>query len=385
MRTFIIRVLFCFLGIWSIANAPSARAQQASTDSTDFAFLPAIAYNSDLGLILGGISSWYNYRDDVYPFYSYITLSGIFSTKGLASFSFAHDKPHAFGKDMRLITEMYVLRFFEDSFYGIGNYSTIKNTPPNLPDYYTFQSFSMGLAGTTRLPLKKISPTQQLDATFKVKLNYETPWGNGTDRLITTAQPLGVDGGRTFMLGTGLIWEGRNSEFNPTKGNFAKAAFSVGQKIWGSSYNLTVFEYDIRQYLTFHIIRDITLATRLSGTHTAGQVPYWEMAYAGDDETIRGYNARRFLDDNVAILNTELRTWLFAIPNSQTKFGGTLFFDVGSAFSNEDSFSGISDNLKYSAGFGGLTTLFTPEFIVRGDFGFSDEGMGVYFTIGFMF
>lgn len=384
MTTFVLNFIL-IAGLMFALLSPVKAQQNNPSDSTEIAFLPAIAYNSDLGLIAGGISSVYYFREHHYPFYRYINLSALISTKGMASLQILIDKPQAFNKNIRLTTDIYISRFFQDAYFGIGSDSLITAPPPNLPDFYTFQSFSMGFSSIIRLPIVNPSSYQQLDTQFTLDAQYETPWGNANDRLITRDAPLGVTGGRSVLIGAGLIWEGRNSEFYPTKGNYGAMSISFGNTLWGSSYNLALVSFDVRQYLTFHLVRDVTFASRLSGTLTSGEVPYWKLAYAGDEETIRGYLFRRFLNDNVAILNTELRTWLFSIPHSSVKFGGTLFFDAGHAYPNGTSFNKFISGLKYSAGFGGLGTIFTPDFIIRADFGFSEEGVGIYFTTGLMF
>ena len=358
-------------------------AQQ--TDSTEFAFLPALAYNSDFGLIAGGVTNWYNFKDNTKPFYSYLSLSAIISTKGLASFDLVLDKPFLFGKNIRQMTQVYGSRFFNDLYFGIANRSKINGAPQDLPDYFTFQSFTLGFLTNSRFPVFRFNENKQIDARIGINFRYETPWENGIDRLIMVEKPLGYNGARVAMVSAGLVWEGRDHEFNPTRGNYAEAGFAIGSSILGSNYSLITAEYDFRQYYSFYLIRDITFAVRFSGKNTSGEVPYWELAYAGDEETLRGYYARRFLDDNVAILNTELRTWLFQIPSSDIKIGGTLFIDTASTYSNGTAINTAILNRKQTLGFGGLMTLFTPDFIIRGDIGFSDEGYGIYFSLGYMF
>ncbi|MFV1883644.1 MAG: BamA/TamA family outer membrane protein [Balneola sp.] len=377
----------CLLFILMVGASFTARAQSNhASDSTEFAFLPAIAFNSDLGFIVGGITSLYNYKNDIRPFYSYINIAGIFSTKGLASFEIALDKPFAFGTNMRLTSSFYTSRFLEDTYYGIANYQKLEQDPPDgNPDYYLFKSFSSGFNGMLRIPASINAKQQQLDVLAILNLDYQTPWENGTERLISVQEPAGFKGGRTFMIGTGIIWEARNSEFNPTKGNYLETSIEIGNKLWGSSFNNFVLKHEMYHYLTFHLIKDITLANRFYAKHTSGETPYWKLAYAGDEETLRGYPSRRFLDDNVAILNTELRTWLIDFPSLDMKFGGNLFFDVGRTFPNGSSLNTITSDLKYTFGFSGTASFFTPDFIIRGDVGFSEEGTGVYITTGYMF
>ncbi len=358
---------------------------QASTDSVKYAFLPAIAYNSDLGFIFGGITNRYHYKQGITPFFSTINTSAIFSTKGVASFEFALDKPKVLGSKMRLTSNVYAFKFLQDSYFGLANYSKLTPIPEDFPEFYHFQSFSMGFNATLRIPALADSKKSQLDVLAILNLDYETPWENGTERLISLETPLGFDGGRTFMLGTGIIWEARNSEFAPTKGNYLETSLELGNKIWGSSFNTLVFKHDMRSYFTFHLIKDITFANRFFLKHTSGDTPYWKLAYAGDEETLRGYPSRRFLDDNVVILNNELRTWLFNFQDIDIKLGGTLFVDIGRTFKNGTSFNSITSDLKYTYGFGATSSVFTPDFIIRTDIGFSDEDTGVYITIGYMF
>ncbi len=379
-RAIVIIALFCF------GTLQNAQAQSVSgTDSTEFAFLPAVAFNSDLGLIGGGVFNWYIYKDSVEPFYGFINLSAIVSTKGLASFSLFYDKPKAFNRNLRLTSEVYSSRFFEDAYFGIGNYSVIKNPPENLPGYYQFKSFAAGFRVKGRFPLVRPNKASQLDANLIINTRYETPWDNGSDRLITLDAPLGIDGGVTSMLGLGLVWEARNSEFQPTSGTYASSNIEIGNSLWGSTFDLTVFESELRHYYTFFLIREITFANRVMARFTNGEVPYWKLSYAGDEETLRGFESRRFSDDHAVLLNSELRTWLFEIPENEMRFGGTLFMDIGRTFAEDTDVNTIKNDLKTTFGFGALASFFTPDFIIRCDFGFSKEGTGVYFTTGFMF
>lgn len=382
----IIRYRLLALIFFSLCLVGTSNArQQMPPDSLEFAFLPAIAYNSDFGLMGGGLFNWYHYKDDLLPFNRYVQLIAIASTKGLYTFQFLIDKPKAFGTEFRITNEFYVYRFFQDTYYGIGNYSKLSDPPAGKPDYYSFKSFSFGSDNEIRYPLYKNTSGKQFDIKGVANLKYETPWDNGDDRLITIEEPLGFSGGRTFMLGAGFTWEGRNNEFRPSSGTYAASDLLLSQSIWGSSFNFTQFKFDTRSYFTFHLIKDVTVANRFYLEMTSGEVPYWKLPYVGDEETIRGYASRRFQDDNAFAFNSELRTWLFSVPSIEAEFGGTLFFDLGRSFPNSATLNDITSDLKYSFGFGGTASFFSPNFIIRGDFGFTEEDLGIYFTVGYMF
>lgn len=366
-------------------SRPAKAQNQVPADSTNLAFLPALAYNSDIGLVAGGILNYFHYREDAAPFYSYTALSALVSTKGLASVSLTYDKTYFLSTTLRLTGDIYLSRLLEDPYFGIGNYTAIPGSMHPEDDFYSFKSLSAGFEFTFRHPLHHLSGGRQLDLTGILTFSYNTPWDTPDTRLIAVEKPTGYDGGRTSGIGTGIIWESRNNEFRPANGRYAEISAVAAQSWLGSSFNNFILKTELRNYLTFHVIRDVTLANRLYIKHTSGQVPYWELAYAGDKETLRGYPLRRFMDDNAAVLNTELRTWLFGFDIMKSEFGGTLFFDTGRSFSNSEPVKNIFKDLKYTFGFGGTASFFTPDFILRADVGFSKEGTGIYFTTGYMF
>ena len=268
-------LLLCFLSAAILTSATSdAQAQQTATiDSTEFAFLPAIAYDSDLGVIAGGIASRYHYRGDMKPFYSFINMYGLITTRGLISVFLEYDKPYIFNSDKRFYSETFISRFTGNQYYGIGNYNKLPDVLTDSSDYYFYNSFSVGFDVMLRKPLISQSVNKQLDVYGKAVFEYETPWGNDPDQLLIADQPEGVDGSHISAIGTGLVWEGRNNEFNPTAGTYMRAGAELGGKLAGNSYNYLLIETDARVYSSFTLLRQITFANRFSFSHTTGTVP----------------------------------------------------------------------------------------------------------------
>lgn len=355
------------------------------TDTLETAFMPALAYNSDLGLVGGGIISRYHFRNNTQPFYSYFNANILVSTKGLISSSAFLDKPDIFNSDQRLTSEVFVSRFLKNQYYGIGNYQKLNDPPEQNPDYYYYNSFSTGFEFILRRPLIITSNNEQLDIFGVVNFDYFTPWGNENNRFITQDQPTGIEGSHTAGLGLGFIWEGRDNEFTPSRGIYGRVGIETGQKFYGSSSDYFILKSEARAYTSFHFIRKITFANRLSFQHSSGTLPYWKLAELGGEKSMRGYPENRFRDHNVVFMNTELRSWLFEFPAYEVRLGGTLFFDIGRTYSNGTAIDNIFSDLKYTYGFGGLSSFFNENFIFRGDIGFSEEGYGIYFTAGYMF
>lgn len=353
------------------------------TDTLTVAFLPALSYSSDLGLLGGGLMNRYRYAQGVRPFYSFANIAAIASTRGLFSLLFFYDKPHAFDTDLRLSSRSVAARFLQDQYYGVRNYDKLQDPPSGKPDYYLFNSFQLEQEFTLRKPVLNTG-NGQLDLNLSLSVAYETPFDSNSDQLIYDEQPEGYEGGRTVLAGAGFIFDNRDNEFRPGTGNYFAAHARTGRTWFGSTYNYSLFEADFRTFRTFHLIRDITLANRLYASFSEGEVPFWDLADLGGEESLRGFAENRFLDRHAWLVNTELRTWLFEISSIGARIGGTLFLDIGSTF-GPDTGNPFSDNTRISGGFGGNSSFFSDDFIFRGDFGFSEEGMGVYFTAGYMF
>ena len=367
-------------------NGTEPNSTLMASDTVDVAFLPALAYNSDMGLIGGGLMSRYHFKGNTLPFYSFLNINAIASTKGLLSVSILYDKPNLFSNRNRLTSEVYVSRFLENQYYGIGRYDKLPDPPADNPDYYFYKSFISGVEVIFRQPLRQKDRFRSgLDLYGALNIEFRTNFGKNSDRLITLEQPLGTDDFRTVALGTGLIWEGRDNEFDPTKGGYAKMGTELARNYLGSTTNYLKISSEIRSYVSFHILRRVTWANRLSYIHSSGTLPYWQLPELGGEVTLRGYPENRFRDDNAVFVNSELRTWLIEFPDYEVKLGGTIFVDAGRTFPNCATFNNVVNDIKYAYGFGGTSSFFNKNFILRGDIGFSDEGYGIYFTAGYMF
>jgi hypothetical protein len=58
--------------------------------------------------------------------------------------------------------------------------------------------------------------------------------------------------------------------------------------------------------------------------------------------------------------------------------------DGGRVFNNENWDSLLIDH-KFALGLGGVMSIFTPDFIMKAEIGFSEDGTGVYLGTGYSF
>ncbi len=374
--------------VFSILLAADAFAQSpAAPDTTlltEYAFIPAASYNTDFGFLAGGLISRYDYSKGVQPYTSLINLNALISSEGLFQLNLNIDVPQAFERNLRFTHFFAVSRFFEDNYFGIARNEELNPSFNDNPELYTFNSFSVSSELQLRFPLKYYSSINRLEFIYTNLFEYNTPFDNADDRLISQQQPEGFNGGITNLMLAGLILERRDDEIRPTRGTFTKITTGGAAAGLVSDYSLYQNSFEHRSYFTFHWPLTVTFANRIWFRNSSGDAPYWILPRMGGDQTLRGFPDKRFINENYLLINTELRSWLGRFPILKTEFGGAFFLDAGRSFGNED-FDQLTEDILLTGGLSGFMSLFTEDFFLRGDLGFSREGYGIYVGVGFLF
>ena len=372
------------------ANIFSLKTDSILVDSTVTGLIPALSYSTEVGIVGGLIWSKLSYGQQQ-PFKQNIALTALASTKGLAGFNFFLDQFCSFNCADRLILNLVLNRFLEDQYYGV--YTNTRLNLNNNPKRFEYHSFTMKInleyrMSAKKLPLKNETLINALSGFLSTDFYYKTPWSNDSDKLIMLQQPSGYKGAHGFWLGIGGLIDTRDSEFYPNQGWYSKQHLKSSLKPIFSDFTQSIFLSDTRFYHDFKLIIPIVFAQRISyqWSNSNSKTPYWSFPSLGGEEYLRGYLDNRFLVPQFWATNTELRTWLLDLDSYGVKIGGTLFLDAGSFTNERTMLSGDwSDNLKYTAGLGGLVTLFSPNFILRVDLGLSEEGYGIFFSTGILF
>ena len=197
----------------------------------------------------------------------------------------------------------------------------------------------------------------------------------------TCALPIS-GGGWVNPLGVGLIYDLRDSEFDPRGGLRAEFGTDISPAPLGNDYGFATFFGELSHYLP--IIENTIVAQRIAAEHSSGEVPYFELPALGNSNGLRGYALNRFLGESSIVYMAEARSWLFNFFDDQVRIGGHAFFDTGRVFSDADSDKFFTD-WKHTWGVGGAMSAFNPDLIFRGEIGFSDETFRIYAGIGFAF
>lgn len=349
-------------------------------DSISNAFFPVLSYSSDSGFMGGGIYSRYDYTGGVLPYRSYLQSTAVISTKGFVKFEAAYEKVGTFGSDIRSTTELFFNRITYNNYFGIGNSTTFDKQLWE-DEYYFFETLSGGAAFRGRKPLYRRGASS-FDLFAGIGLEYHISYERMSSSSYANFTPNGSKGGWTTLLETGFVWENRNSEFNPTSGNRVELEVRHAP-FFLSRYEFTTLKLDVRKYV--NLFDRLTLALRAEGRHAGGDVPFWEFSTLGDQGRLRGYPLNRFQGNSAISVNAELRTWFLHFPEYTAKIGVQLFTDAGRVFTAGDDAGDLLRGYKQTFGIGGALSVYNPDFILRGDLGFSEDVARIYVGIGYLF
>lgn len=154
----------------------------------------------------------------------------------------------------------------------------------------------------------------------------------------------------------------------PLNGPFEKLQFDV-RRYW-SKGGAKVSPSDKRT----------TIAARLTGGVSGGQIPFFEQYFVGGADTLRGYREDRFWGDKMLVASLEYR---HPIAQAMT---GVIFMDYGDAWGSKSNFSvpGLSQDSSFSPNLGvGIgIRVNTPIGNLRLDYGIGSEGARTHFSIG---
>ncbi len=362
-------------------SAAQVLPDEPGADSLVHALLPVISFTSNEGLMGGTIYNRYDYRGDVEPFHNYTESSALISTKGFIQVSGRYERTRTFGRNIRSTIDLFLQRYTMDNYFGIGN-TTVFNKGLWEEEFYFFETLSFGLDYQARRPLYE-RELRRFDLTGGIGSEYHIPYSRGDQTLYAGQTPNGSEGGWVNFLSTGFIRENRDSEFDPTRGNRLEFRLRFSPELI-STYALTTLRLEFRQY--FQLFNRLKIANRLEVRHAGGDIPFWEMSMLGDEYTLRGYPLNRFLGRSSVAYTLELRSWILEFPDYYgLKFGGHLFTDTGRVFTPADDFNDLFGGYKQTIGIGGAMSVFSPDFILRGSIGFSEELSRIYIGVGYMF
>ncbi|MGF7215561.1 outer membrane protein assembly factor BamA [Spirosoma lacussanchae] len=247
---------------------------------------------------------------------------------------------------------------------------------------YTYNFYGLGLRETPAETYGVDFPRIRLNAFRRVRpnlyagLRYEyekyTITSVEPDGLLATGTVPGGLGSRISGLGLGLLYDTRNTIFYPDRGIFANISYLGHGRAVGSEFSYNRYVADVSLY--YSLTRRAILAVNSVVSLTGGTAPFNALSLLGSGKRLRGYYEGRYRDENMALLQTELRL------NVWKRLGAVVFGGVGIlGDSNEFLRPGAP---KVAAGAGLRGRINADGLNVRVDYGVGNRSTGLYVTIG---
>ncbi len=270
-----------------------------------------------------------------------------------------------------------------ERFFGLGNHSH----EGNQSNYTTEQVYGEGIFG--------LNFTDKIQASLMERPRYVRIQTGGFTSVpdITTEHPRvkGLNGGSEVLSQAMIQYDSRDSVDIPRSGQLGRLYFGVVDRAFGSSVSYTRFGGEFREYLS--VGKRITFAAHVFNEYepAGNEMPFWAQARLGgdeslltDQETLRGYGAGRFIDNNLFVMNVEMRTRVWEkkvfgthgiLELAPFAEAGRVAHDMGySPWSNLHPVGGI--------GFRGIAEPFVVGFV---DIGWGGEGAAVFSGINYPF
>ena len=252
--------------------------------------------------------------------------------------------------------------------------------------YYAYFYYFYGKGSRTLLENQEtydvVYPRFRLDVLKRFRQHYFVGFNYWFDNfniksvenggLLDQQRFTGVKGGPVSGIGVTLQYDSRNYLFHPSKGAFVDYRLRQFHSVIGSSYNYTRSFLNINYYKGFDDL-DV-LAFNITTQNMFGDVPFFDYAYVGSPQTLRGYNDRRFTDENLVAFQVEYR------KNIWRRVGGVIGLSTGTVYSKFNELP--KSALLSSAVIGARYMLSRKERLrIRLDYGITTEGGNVYLTV----
>jgi hypothetical protein len=277
--------------------------------------------------------------------------------------------------------------FFErdptERFYGTGNDSHYGNQS----NYTTKQVYGEGILGLN------LSRKLQISMTERPRWVRIQEGGFTSVPSIFTQFPhqKGLDGGSEVLSQWMIQYDSRDSVDIPRTGTLGRLYYGVADRRFGSSISYNRFGGELRQYVP--IGEKVTLAGHIFNEYepAGNEMPFWSQARLGgdeslltDQETLRGYGAGRFVDNNLFVMNLEVRTrvWDKDVMGTHGILELAPFAEAGRV-GHELGYNPFVDMHPVGGiGFRGIAEPFVVGFV---DLGWGGEGAAIFSGINYPF
>ncbi len=367
-----------------------------------FGGLPAVNFNTDEGLGLGVLASFYRYDGITSPYRLATTLLLFGTTRGVHAHRIDVDALKLAGGRLRLTGRVQLEITRTNPFCGLGR--DVRCDPAEaegeaerlglegedrttfLRRYYLYAYLRPNLFLGARYRVGELDrgAKREVFGTFRAMYFQPGTWretipdpGNRYHQYLQEGEGLAKERGFLSVVQLGAMVDTRDFEAAPSAGVWLEGSVRAASPLTGSQFDYVGFNLTGRTYTR---LRDgLVWAARAAADGIVGDAPIRELAEMGGTQIYnfggglnagRGIRQRRFVGRAKSLLQNELR-WTFAtLPRLHLALTLVGFSDV---LLVAERWSDLEDFARPVAGQGGgLRFAFDDNFIVRADVGVSE-------------
>ncbi len=323
--------------------------------------LPIVLYSPDtkLGGGVGGLLTFNFKSDSIGARRSSVTVGAVYTQLNQLLLYFPFQLfPH--NQAYWLSGEISYYRYIYN-YFGIGNNVSL--------DY--LEKYEAAYPRIRISAVKKIKPNLYVGLRYAFDDFKFTRVDSGG--ILEKRQLTGSTGGRVSGIGGQLNFDTRDALFFPHNGSVVEAYLYGEGQVTGSDFSYQRLSVDASSY--FSVGKNSVLAINGAAVLSFGDVPFHQMPVIGGTKRLRGYYEGKYRDNNLLVLQSELRFPIYK------RFGGVVFGGLGEVTNKLSRLS--FENAHYNFGGGLRFTLDKAQHInIRADYGIGYKSSGFYLTIG---
>jgi len=270
-----------------------------------------------------------------------------------------------------------------ERFYGLGNNSH----QGNQTNYTTKQLYGEAILG--------VNFNEKIQLSLMERPRYVRIGAGGFNSVPDISHLFphqkGINGGSELLSQAMIQYDSRDSVDIPRSGTLARLYYGIADRRFGSSISYNRFGGELREFYT--VGKRITFAGHIFNEYepAGNEMPFWSQARLGgqeslltDQETLRGFGAGRYIDNNLFVMNAEMRTrvWEKKIFGTHGILELAPFAEAGRV-SHRMGYNPFTDLHPVGGiGFRGIAEPFVVGFV---DVGWGGEGAAVFSGINYPF
>lgn len=334
-----------------------------------------VGASPDEGLFIGGgpVSTKYGFHQT--PFVHRFDIRAGYATHARKFRAAASVEIPVTNGGMRFLLRGRISQLEVLNYFGFGNETRFNKTLVDA-GYFKVRQQHLALSQSLEWP---IAPHLEVQIGGTLKFVDTDP---SSFSLLGTERPYGSSNLSQLSIDTRLTYDSRDSRLVPSRGWFGEVKAAYTPTVFNLKEDFGRLGAEFRGYVPLPALKTSVLALRFSGEGLAGNFPFFEAAFLGGLETLRGFEKQRFAGHAAVVGSSEIRVpvadFMILVPMTA---GISVSGETGRVF-----LRGERSSRWHSSYGGGLWISFVePEATLSLSLAQSAELTGLYFRVGFMF